>query len=200
MDEIRRAYAILGLPNGAPASAVRTRYRALVRQWHPDRYAGDPVAVAEATAHLRVVNDAYETLKARPEPKPMATEPFAAPATAPAPAGRRLSREEIDGMIDSVRSIRGDRSARPNDADPDARRSFWWVHLKYLLIGLFIVAAVTLLDRRIMDLISGVLYLLYLLGLAVSVTAGMISDRAVRRKGSSPSADDGPAIPTGGHS
>lgn len=107
MDEIRRAYAILGLPHGAPPVAVRTRYRALVRQWHPDRYAGDPVAVAEATAHLRVVNDAYETLKGKHEPAPVEPPAPSAPPPQAAHGTRRLSREEIDGMIDSVNSFGG---------------------------------------------------------------------------------------------
>ncbi|MGE5245684.1 MAG: J domain-containing protein [Betaproteobacteria bacterium] len=58
-DQLDSAYATLGLRRGTPLSAVRRRYRALVRKWHPDRFAADPQGVAEATLMLKAVNHAY---------------------------------------------------------------------------------------------------------------------------------------------
>jgi len=65
MDEMQRAFAILHLPSDAKPEAIRTRYKELVRQWHPDRFANDPKGVEEATTKLRVVNAAYATILRR---------------------------------------------------------------------------------------------------------------------------------------
>jgi hypothetical protein len=39
------------------------QYRKLVRQWHPDRFANDPQGAAEATHRLRLIIQAFETLR-----------------------------------------------------------------------------------------------------------------------------------------
>jgi len=57
-DALDSAYATLGLTRGASAPAVKRQYRALVRKWHPDRFANDPQGVAEATLMLQAVNRA----------------------------------------------------------------------------------------------------------------------------------------------
>jgi DnaJ-class molecular chaperone len=61
-DGLDSAYATLGLRRGASAVAVKRRYRALVRQWHPDQFASDPQGVMEATLMLKAVNRAYKTI------------------------------------------------------------------------------------------------------------------------------------------
>jgi DnaJ-domain-containing protein 1 len=61
-DRLDSAYATLGLSRGASSSAVKRRYKALVKQWHPDRFTGDPQGVAEATMMLKAVNHAYSTI------------------------------------------------------------------------------------------------------------------------------------------
>jgi len=61
-DRLDSAYATLGLGRGASSSAVKRQYKALVKQWHPDRFTGDPQGVAEATMMLKAVNHAYSTI------------------------------------------------------------------------------------------------------------------------------------------
>jgi hypothetical protein len=92
MDEVARAYAILGLPAGANEAAVRRRYRALVRQWHPDRYAADPVAQAEATSRVSVINGAVHAI----------IEARAHLPESDRPDSRRLSREELERIVASL--------------------------------------------------------------------------------------------------
>ena len=65
MNDIRRAYAVFGLPAGSPYPAVRKRYMSLVKRWHPDRFASDPQGQAEAGERLRVINASYSTLARR---------------------------------------------------------------------------------------------------------------------------------------
>jgi len=98
-DSMRRAYAVLGLPTGSPYPAVRKRYMALVKTWHPDRFASDPQGQAEAGERLRVINAAYATLQ-RYLDLPGGKTP---PSTG-RPPGRRLTRDEIDAIVDAIGS------------------------------------------------------------------------------------------------
>lgn len=98
-DSMRRAYAVLGLPTGSPYPEVRKRYMALVKTWHPDRFASDPQGQAEAGERLRVINAAYATLERYldlPGGKP--------PPSFAKPAGRRLTRDEIDAIVGAIGS------------------------------------------------------------------------------------------------
>ena len=99
MNDIRRAYAVFGLPAGSPYPAVRKRYMSLVKRWHPDRFASDPQGEAEAGQRLRVVNAAYSTLARRLD------VPVAKTLRKPGkPVGRRLTREEIDAIVAAIGS------------------------------------------------------------------------------------------------
>ena len=42
--ELRRAYAVLGLSPPVTLSELKSQYRDLVKQWHPDRFQNDPAA------------------------------------------------------------------------------------------------------------------------------------------------------------
>jgi DnaJ like chaperone protein len=60
-------YLILGLGRDAPVSEIRSWYRALVREYHPDRHiaAGVPEEmIAIATERLQTVNEAYDRIMA----------------------------------------------------------------------------------------------------------------------------------------
>ncbi len=61
-DPLRQAYATLGVPQDASRRTLKARRKALVRQWHPDRFQNDPMGQAEATERMRAINDAYETV------------------------------------------------------------------------------------------------------------------------------------------
>jgi DnaJ-class molecular chaperone len=64
-DATERAYSQLGLLPGASADRLRKQYKALVRRWHPDRFAGDPQGQAEAAIRMRAINDAYHLILRR---------------------------------------------------------------------------------------------------------------------------------------
>jgi curved DNA-binding protein CbpA len=98
MDEVQRAYAVLGLKAGTSFGEVRRRYRALARRWHPDRHADEARNLNEATETMRRLNDAYRTLERRLGRGPQRAADRPAP---PAP-GRPLSREELDAMVESI--------------------------------------------------------------------------------------------------
>ena len=103
-DERARAYAVLGVERGISREALRRHYRTLVRRWHPDRFATDPQSLAEAEARMREINRAFQVLNSEP---PVAEAPAAAappPPPRPPRPGTRLTREQIDRMVDAVGS------------------------------------------------------------------------------------------------
>jgi hypothetical protein len=61
--DIRRAYRILGLPAGAPASDVKAAYRDLAQVWHPDRFSHSERLQAKAQQNLKRINEAFQALK-----------------------------------------------------------------------------------------------------------------------------------------
>ncbi len=51
-------YSVLGVARGASGAEIKRRYRALMREAHPDANAGDPQATRKAAR----INRAFETL------------------------------------------------------------------------------------------------------------------------------------------
>jgi curved DNA-binding protein CbpA len=96
VDELARAYAILGLRPGAPLGAIRSRYRALAKRWHPDRYATDPQGQAEAAIEMRAITGAYSHLTAH-----LGVGGGDADLARTATSGP-LSREQVDRMVQSI--------------------------------------------------------------------------------------------------
>jgi DnaJ-domain-containing protein 1 len=62
---LARCYAQLGLAPGAGLAAVRSAWRRLARELHPDRHAGKPELERYGTERLKEINLAYEELKKR---------------------------------------------------------------------------------------------------------------------------------------
>ena len=99
-DDAARAYAILGLRQGASLPEVRRRYRFLAQRWHPDRHAGDSRSEAEATDAMRRINGACERLVALLGPPPSEAPPL----NSAKPPQQRLSREAVDGIVRAIGS------------------------------------------------------------------------------------------------
>ena len=64
-------YRVLGVPTGASGAVVLEAYRRLSKQHHPDRDGGSAERFVE-------IQEAYETLRARPEPEATLEERMAA--------------------------------------------------------------------------------------------------------------------------
>ncbi|TFG82254.1 MAG: J domain-containing protein [Spirochaetales bacterium] len=57
------AYRALGLAYGAPFTAVRTAYKKLLKEHHPDRHGSDPGAQKRATETSARINNAYRIIE-----------------------------------------------------------------------------------------------------------------------------------------
>lgn len=87
MTKGERAYETLGVIAGATPLEVKRAYRNLVRRWHPDRFANDPVRHHQALEMLKSINDAYEQVLADIEDRQHTPEAplwtYTAPAVVP---------------------------------------------------------------------------------------------------------------------
>lgn len=59
LDELTQAFAVLGLDESAMLADVKQRRMDLVKQWHPDQFARDPIAFDHANTMLTQINAAY---------------------------------------------------------------------------------------------------------------------------------------------
>jgi hypothetical protein len=127
VDAVARAYAVLGLAQGARLPDVRRRYVLLAKRWHPDRFASDAVGRRTAEAQMRIFNQAYRTLVE-------ALGRRASPVQTRQP-GRRLSREEIERMVAAM--------SAPGPIDT-LLTTMGWVgsRLEALWAGVFLVVGV----------------------------------------------------------
>lgn len=126
-DELRRAYALLDLAPGASFERVRQQYKALVKRWHPDRYAGDPVNQAEAASRMRQINGAYETLARALAPDDTEVEGEAAGPPARPPERQRLSREEIERIVEGIESQESGKGVMGRDEILDRYPVLWYL-------------------------------------------------------------------------
>ena len=107
-EQLASAYATLDLPPDSSPDETLRQYRRLAKRWHPDRYAGDPLAEAEASQRMRQINMAFALVRptqgraaARPVPR---QTPRASATTAPAEPvfGTRLRQETVDAIVDAL--------------------------------------------------------------------------------------------------
>jgi hypothetical protein len=61
-DALAVAFEVLGLPMDAQHLAVKNRYRALAKEWHPDRRVGDQAREREAALRMQHINVAYAVI------------------------------------------------------------------------------------------------------------------------------------------
>ncbi len=67
MDEFATYYDIFNLQPGSSQQDLKEAYKRLVKQWHPDRFASDPINLKIAEEKIKTINIAYEALKAHQE-------------------------------------------------------------------------------------------------------------------------------------
>lgn len=58
---MRDPYEVLGVPKGATQDEIKAAYRKLAKQYHPDRYVGNPLADL-AAEKFKEINEAYDAL------------------------------------------------------------------------------------------------------------------------------------------
>jgi len=58
---MRDPYEVLGVSKDATQDEIKSAYRKLAKQYHPDRYIGNPLADL-ASEKFKEINEAYETL------------------------------------------------------------------------------------------------------------------------------------------
>ncbi|MEO1210344.1 MAG: DnaJ domain-containing protein [Cyanobacteria bacterium J06638_20] len=63
MSIARHHYETLGLQPGASLDDVKQAYRALAKNWHPDRFTDDPTLKQQAEEKIKAINHAYHFLK-----------------------------------------------------------------------------------------------------------------------------------------
>ena len=71
-------YRLLELPPGASEQEVTRAWRELVKVWHPDRFANDPLMRKRAEEKVKALNDAYETIRGARVQNEMPGRPSAA--------------------------------------------------------------------------------------------------------------------------
>ncbi|MBU0858755.1 MAG: J domain-containing protein [Alphaproteobacteria bacterium] len=79
-DEIlglKWAYHVVGVDHNATATTIKQRYRALVKEWHPDKWASSPDQEAHATRRMQNINSAYDQIKDAPLRYHISTHPRA---------------------------------------------------------------------------------------------------------------------------
>jgi hypothetical protein len=64
INKIKICYQVLELNTGASWEEVKQAYRELALVWHPDRFSDNPKLQNKAQEKLKIINQAYEMLKA----------------------------------------------------------------------------------------------------------------------------------------
>ncbi len=62
-EKIAGYYANLEIPYGADLETVKKAYRKMMKQYHPDKFSGDPEKQKTATEITKRLNEAYQALE-----------------------------------------------------------------------------------------------------------------------------------------
>ena len=87
--DVRWAYAVLGLPFGATATAAQQAYRDLVAVWHPDRFTDNARRKDLAHKKTQDLNAAIALIRTLKPPEPSAAPTRTPPSPPQTPPGRK---------------------------------------------------------------------------------------------------------------
>ncbi len=62
-DSLRRDYANLEVPFGAPFEEIKSSYKELLKRYHPDHFALDPEKQHMATQITQKINESYQKIR-----------------------------------------------------------------------------------------------------------------------------------------
>jgi hypothetical protein len=105
-DSRARALAVLGLAPGSSAEEIRSRYRDLVRRWHPDLYVNDSIGRMEAETRTRALNEAYGVLSESTTFGRGNETNVIGDSDPSRPQSPRLTQYELDAIVASLRESR----------------------------------------------------------------------------------------------
>ncbi len=99
--ELRKAYEILEVAEGANEEAIKDARKLLAKVWHPDRHANDPELQKRAQDKLAAVNEAFEVIRkagfpAGKAPNPEAKKPQPTPPKSEPPRSEPVKISEIE--------------------------------------------------------------------------------------------------------
>ena len=98
--ELRKAYEILEVAEGANEEAIKDARKLLAKVWHPDRHANDPELQKRAQDKLAAVNEAFEVIRKAGfpagAPKPEAKKPAPTPPKPEPPRSEPVKISEIE--------------------------------------------------------------------------------------------------------
>lgn len=127
ITEFGTAYRLFGLERTACPETIKRRYRALVKTWHPDRWAADERREREATAKVQAINAAFQLIRNAPlrhhvaaDENPAGESPGPQDRTRPAPAA---GDERIYRYKANLYKSRRRRHASPERASAFRKRS-----------------------------------------------------------------------------
>ena len=61
-SELEKSYELLGLPYGEDLSTVKSKWRSLMKQHHPDQFMSDPALYHQATETTKKLTAAYQVI------------------------------------------------------------------------------------------------------------------------------------------
>lgn len=126
--DLVRACAELGVTPSASRREAKRAYKKLVRRWHPDRFARDPQAQAEATLRLQRITEAYQVITHALGPGAAVESILHREGGPRYEPGERLPREEVERLVRSL----------GNDGPLDAflKQPMWWWPLPFAVVFL----------------------------------------------------------------
>lgn len=75
LHDIKWSYIVLGAEHNDSALVIKQRYRALCKQWHPDKWISDEAHHEKATRKMQDINNAYAMIRDAPMRYHISTHP-----------------------------------------------------------------------------------------------------------------------------
>ena len=126
MDEILKCYRVLDIAPGTPLKAIKKAYRSLVKKWHPDQFADNPLKRQEAEDKLKEINLAFERIQQAPIVLPKTSgrsQPSGSTDGAARPRARRSPPRQRPYRTPRAQGRSSEPAAKPRQATPQATRA-----------------------------------------------------------------------------
>ena len=120
-------YQVLGISPNATDDEIKAAYRALAKKYHPDNYAGSPIADL-AGEKMKEINEAYDTVL-RDRKNRQASGGYANPGAGYSGTGGASSSDYFD-VRNMINAGRASDAEEILDGVPPTRRNAEWYFLK----------------------------------------------------------------------